>query len=157
MKRQNKKITLSENVGKGRIFRSLKTVKYLEGIVRGKQKLISALEAGYAQSTARNAKYIIEETQKFKNLESLLAYYLCGDRSDLECTAIVLLQQKRAFPASHTSSVCKEIILRPSIQKLQECIIDTFFEIENFKVESPLKSEKFYKPILSGILIKAKS
>lgn len=138
MKSKNSKSASAKKVGKGSIFRPLKTVKYLEGVVRGKQKLRSTLEAGYSESTARNAKYIIEQTQKFQKLKALLRYYLYQeDRASLESVAIGLFQEKdRLVPSSQKISARGKIVLRLSKQELRKWIIESFFQIQTLKLQT---------------------
>ena len=47
---------------------SVKQARYVAGVLEGKSKARAAREAGYAASTAKNAKYTIERSQTVRDL-----------------------------------------------------------------------------------------
>ncbi len=81
----------SKQVAKGRKYNSSKVEKYVEGLQTGKNKKQAALKAGYAPSTARNPKHIIESGIAYKSAQEKFMANMGGEDTVLELMAERLL------------------------------------------------------------------
>ena len=114
-KTTKKKVVKGSNSGakKSSTTPNIKVRKYINGLAEGKSKTKSAKEAGYSDSTARNAGQKIETTQAFLNEVEKFKQYLGGEDSYLELMAKRLIQllnkNESSFYKNQDEEMCEFI------------------------------------------------